>query len=146
MKKSFIILLLLMIIMISCSKEERNTFVDDGSRYSVSNTEISPANDVTYYLWEENSNSSIITYYCFYYLPILNTPAGFKGAWDNNKKKTVSQESFDYSLDNSILTIEYSSNVEVFKMEKAKNRPIQDGDRIFLNNRQYRVQIETLSK
>ena len=51
MKKSFIILLLLMIIMISCSKEERNTFVDDGSRYSVSNTEISPANDVTYYLW-----------------------------------------------------------------------------------------------
>ena len=146
MKKSFIILLLLMIIMISCSKEERNTFVDDGSRYSVSNTEISPANDVTYYLWEENSNSSIRTYYCFYYLPIINTPAAFKGTWDDNKKKSVSEESFDYSIVNSILTMEYSSYVEVFKIEKTKDRPIQDGDRIFLNNRQYRVQKETLSK
>ena len=146
MKKSIVILLSLIAIMTSCSKEEKNSFVDDGSRYPINDSEFVPTNDVFYYLWEENSNSSIRTYYCFYYLPIINTPAGFKGTWDDNKKKSVSEESFDYSIVNSILTMDYSSYVEVFKIEKTKDRPIQDGDRIFLNNRQYRVQKETLSK
>ena len=141
MKKSFIILLSLIVIMTSCSKEEQNPFVDEGSRYPVSESDISPTKDVTYYFWEEKSNSSIITYYCFYSVPILNTTAGFKGSWDDNKKKTVSQEVFDYSIENSFLTMSYSTHKEVFMMEKMKNRPIEDGDRVFLNGKQFRDDI-----
>ena len=145
MKNTFIIFLSLMAIMTSCSKEEKNAFVDDGSRYPVSESELSPAKNVAYYFWEDYSNSSFITYYSFYLIPMLDTFSGFKGTWDDDRRKTVAKESYSYSITNSILTLKYSSFEEVFVLEKAKNRPLQDGDRVYLNNIQYRVQISDSS-
>ena len=145
---------LVMMAAVSCGGDDDN--LSEGNRYPVAESELTPTKGKLFYLWGEYTSNNFRQYYCLYHLvtgidpSLFSTdiptefPMGFKGAWDGNKKETVLQRGFSYTFTNSILSITFNKDksTEVLKVQKAQNRPLQNGDKIYLNDSPFTVQIE----
>lgn len=145
---------LMMTSLASCGDDDDD--LTDGTRYPVSKAELTPQKGKLFYLWGEYNSNNFRQYYCLYYYDIdidlssygIDVPSGFtsgfKGSWDGNQKKTVYTRSFSYTFNNSILTITFDKekSQEVLKVQKVHNRTLQNGDKIYLNESPFTVQIE----
>lgn len=152
---SYLVLAVMVIAtMASCSSD------DDGpseeGRFPVAESELTPSKGKLFYLWGEYNSNNFRQYYCLYYYDLnldlgslgIDVPSGitsgFKGAWDGNQKKTVIQRAFSYKFENSTLSITFDKDksTEVLRVQKILNRTLQNGDKIYLNESPFTVQIE----
>lgn len=157
MKKFFLLLLVVFLSFVSCSKDSDST-TEEG-RFPVAESELTPEKGKLFYLWGDYNDSNFRQYYCLYHYDLnfdlknygIDIPTGFnngfKGSWDGNKKKTVSQRGFSYTFSNSTLSITFSEDKskEELRIQKTQNRTLKNGDKIYMNEKPYTVQIENTS-
>ena len=142
-------------------KDEKgyNEFIKNSKEYHPNEENVTiykEIDNMTFHLGSEYNSNNFRQYYCLYYYDIdidlssygIDVPSGFtsgfKGSWDGNQKKTVYTRSFSYTFNNSILTITFDKekSQEVLKVQKVHNRTLQNGDKIYLNESPFTVQIE----
>ena len=127
---------------LSCSKDDKED--DIKTLYPVSDSELTPKEKELFTLWGD-SNDGFIQYYRIYTYfsqdkAYLN---GWKSTYDDNLGTTVYSQSCFYEISNSILTVTYkekSTKVQL-KVQKAKERPLQNGDKLYLDDIPYTFKV-----
>ena len=121
----------------ACSDDEEESTQPE-ERFKVADNELTPATGTILYLNGKYNAHKICTYYCF------SPRVCFKGILSATEGKTIFSDIFTYSLSNSTLTVTFTETKkqETFKLEKTKDRPLQNGDKIYLNEDQYTVDIK----